>query len=360
VEREKLNRFHIALMVFNTQSGAVLFTLPRLTAHDFGTNGWLMILPMFVLVTLNIMLISAVYRMGRGQSIFDILSASLPRFLLIPLYVLLWGLFSMFGCLVIKQYALIYQMLIFPATSDLILKTFVDVLVVLYITKGIYTMSKANVIFSLLLLLQIPLIVLFVHEFDLSRFTPFWLKEGADMYEGLNNLYGAFLGYELCLFLFPYAEKNKKWLKYIHLGNGITMFVYLLVSIMAYGFFGHHALVHSSFPILDMYAYLRFPFIERIQNFLFSLFLFSIVQTAGMYYWAGQEALAQVFPQIPWKVIVFVSMVATILVGMIPKTLIVVESWSSYFTFVQIGVAFGLPLLLIVLLLMQRRLKKHA
>ncbi len=356
MEREKLNRFHIALMVFNTQSGAVLFTLPRLTAHDFGTNGWLMILPMFVLVTLNIMLISAVYRMGRGQSIFDILSASLPRFLLIPLYVLLWGLFSMFGCLVIKQYALIYQMLIFPATSDLILKTFVDVLVVLYITKGIYTMSKANVIFSLLLLLQIPLIVLFVHEFDLSRFTPFWLKEGADMYEGLNNLYGAFLGYELCLFLFPYAEKNKKWLKYIHLGNGITMFV----SIMAYGFFGHHALVHSSFPILDMYAYLRFPFIERIQNFLFSLFLFSIVQTAGMYYWAGQEALAQVFPQIPWKVIVFVSMVATILVGMIPKTLIVVESWSSYFTFVQIGVAFGLPLLLIVLLLMQRRLKKHA
>jgi hypothetical protein len=209
VEREKLNRFHIALMVFNTQSGAVLFTLPRLTAHDFGTNGWLMILPMFVLVTLNIMLISAVYRMGRGQSIFDILSASLPRFLLIPLYVLLWGLFSMIGCLVIKQYALIYQMLIFPATSDLILKTFVDVLVVLYITKGIYTMSKANVIFSLLLLLQIPLIVLFVHEFDLSRFTPFWLKEGADMYEGLNNLYGAFLGYELCLFLFPYAEKTK-------------------------------------------------------------------------------------------------------------------------------------------------------
>jgi len=180
------------------------------------------------------------------------------------------------------------------------------------------------------------------------------------MYEGLNNLYGAFLGYELCLFLFPYAEKNKKWLKYIHLGNGITMFLYLLVSIMAYGFFSHRALVHSSFPILDMYAYLRFPFIERIQNFLFSLFLFSIVQTAGMYYWAGQEALAQVFPQIPWKVIVFVSMVATIPVGMIPKTLIVVESWSSYFTFVQIGVAFGLPLLLILLLLMQRRLKKHA
>lgn len=67
MDREKLNRFHIALMVFNTQSGIILFTLPRITAHYMGTNGWLMLIPMFLLVTLNIMLISAVYRMGGGN-----------------------------------------------------------------------------------------------------------------------------------------------------------------------------------------------------------------------------------------------------------------------------------------------------
>jgi spore germination protein (amino acid permease) len=360
MEREKLNRFHIALLVFNTQSGIVLFTLPRITARYFGTNGWLVLIPVFLLVTLNIMLISAVYRMGQGKSVFDILSASLPRFILTPLYVFLWALFSMIGCLVVKQYVLIYQMLIFPTTSDAVLKIFVDVLVFLYIIKGIYNMSKANVIFSLLLLLQIPLSLFFLQEFDLVRLTPFLFKEGTDMKEGLLQLYGAYFGYELTLFLFPYAENNKRWLKYIHLGNGITMFIYLLVTFLSYGFFSHRALIHSSFPMLDMYAYLRFPFIERIQNFLFSLFLFSILHTAGMYYWSGQAVISQIFRRIPWKVIVFFSMAASILVGLIPKTLIQVESWFRYFTMVQLGFSLGFPLLLILLLLLQRRFKKHA
>ncbi|WP_339820393.1 GerAB/ArcD/ProY family transporter [Paenibacillus sp. FSL R7-0216] len=360
MDREKLNRFHIALMVFNTQSGIILFTLPRITAHYMGTNGWLMLIPMFLLVTLNIMLISAVYRMGGGKSVFEILGASLPRFILVPLYLLLWGLFSMIGCLVVKQYALIYQMLIFPSTSDMILKIYVDVLLFLYVTKGIYTMSKANVIFSLLLLLQVPLAFFFVKDFDLSRLTSFLFREGADMKEGLLRIYGAYLGYELSLFLFPYAENNKRWLKYVHLGNGITMFVYLLVTFLAYGFFSHRALLHSSFPILDMYAYLRFPFVERIQNFLFSLFMFSIVHTAGMYYWSSQAVMSQIFRRIPWKVIVFLSMVATISVGMIPKSLIKVESWFRYLTMAQLGFSFGFPLLLILLLLLQRRFKKHA
>lgn len=360
MDREKLNRFHIALMVFNTQSGIVLFTLPRVTAHYFGTNGWLMLIPMFVLVTLNIMLISAVYRMGRGESVFDILGASLPRFILIPLYVLLWGLFSMIGCLVIKQYALIYQMLIFPSTSDMVIKIFVDVLLFLYITKGIYTMSKANVIFSLLLLLQIPLAFYFLGEFDTARLTPFVFQEGTDRMEGFIRLYGAYMGYELTLFLFPYAENTKRWLKYVHLGNGITMFIYLLVTFLAYGFFGHKTLIHSSFPILDMNAYLRFPFIERIQNFLYSLFLFSIVHTGAMYYWSGQVVMSQVFRRMNWKVIVLLSMAATVGVGMIPKTLIKVESWFRYLTIAQMGFSFGFPLLLILLLLVQRRTKKHA
>lgn len=50
----------------------------------------------------------------------------------------------MIGCLVAKQYAMIYQILIFPTTSEMVLKLFVDVLVFLYVAKGIYTMSKAN------------------------------------------------------------------------------------------------------------------------------------------------------------------------------------------------------------------------
>ncbi|MNN34118.1 hypothetical protein D3C81_1479080 [compost metagenome] len=88
--------------------------------------------------------------------------------------------------------------------------------------------------------------------------------------------------------------------------------------------------------------------------------MFSIVHTAGMYYWSSQAVMSQIFRRIFWKVIVFLSMVATISVGMIPKSLIKVESWFRYLTMAQLGFSFGFPLLLILLLLLQRRFKKHA
>ncbi|MDU7476256.1 MAG: GerAB/ArcD/ProY family transporter [Paenibacillus macerans] len=360
MEHEKLHRIHIAFLIFNTQSGIVLFILPRLTAQYFGTNGWLAIVIVFLFVTLNIMLISAVYRLGRGASVFEILQASLPRVILYPLYLLLGGIFGMIGCLVAKQYAMIYQILIFPTTSEMVLKLFVDVLVFLYVAKGIYTMSKANTFFVAALLSQLPLAFNFMRDFDFVRLTPFVFQGGTDMQEGFLRVFGAYAGYELSLFLFPYAEKSKKWLRYVHVGNAITVSIYLIVSILSYGYFNSDELTHIAFPLLDMYAYLRFPFVERVQNFLFSVFLFSILQTAGMYYWSSQEVLSQVFRRINWKVLILVTMVMTILISLIPKTLIEVEGWFRYFTMAQLAFSAGFPLLLIILLLLQRGRKKHA
>lgn len=168
------------------------------------------------------------------------------------------------------------------------------------------------------------------------------------------RVFGAYAGYELSLFLFPYAEKSKKWLRYVHVGNAITVSIYLIVSILSYGYFNSDELTHIAFPLLDMYAYLRFPFVERVQNFLFSVFLFSILQTAGMYYWSSQEVLSQVFRRINWKVLILVTMVMTILISLIPKTLIEVEGWFRYFTMAQLAFSAGFPLLLIILLLLQR------
>ena len=73
---EKLSPFHITILVYMTQSGIIIFTLPRQLAEHFGTNGWLFLVPCFVISSLNIYLISLVYHMGKGRSIFLILEQS--------------------------------------------------------------------------------------------------------------------------------------------------------------------------------------------------------------------------------------------------------------------------------------------
>lgn len=357
--KEKLNRFHIALLLFNTQSGVGIFTLPRLTATHFGTNGWAILLVIALIAGLNIMLISAVYRLGKGQSIFDILG-KLPRLITWPIYLIMGGNMAMIACLVVKQYALIYQVLVFPSTSDMKLKFILDIIVLLYVFTGIYTMSKTNIFFSFLLLSQLPLAFSFIGEFDFARLTPYFFQERGDIVGGFFKIYSAFMGYELALFLFPHAENNKRWLRYVHIGNLITTAVYLVICVICFGFFHYEGLPHQAFPLLDIFAYLRFPFVERIQNLLYSLFLLSIVHTSAMYYWSSQTVLRAIIPKFPWKWMVFIMMLATYFLMYIPKKLETIDAWMSYVTYIQLAVAFGLPMLLIVILLFQRRKTSHA
>ncbi|RCX20583.1 spore germination protein (amino acid permease) [Fontibacillus phaseoli] len=360
MSQEKLNRFFIALMIHSTQTGVVIFTLPRIIATHFGANGWVALIIMFFLVSLNIMLINSVYRLGKGQSVFAILKSGLPRFLLIPIYLVLGSGLAMVGCLVVKQYVLIYQMLIFPQTPDMLLKLVIDILVFIFVTKGIYTMSKANFFFLFLLFLMIPFSIVFIQNMDLSRMTPFLFQEGNDLGKGIISMYGAFMGYELSIFLFPYAEKGKKWLKYIHLGNGLTLFIYLLVTILCFGFFNYKELVHLSFPLLDMFGYLRFPFVERIQNFLYSFFLLSIIFTSGMYYWCSQSVFTAMIPKLHWKWALFFLIGITYFIAYIPKSLIIVEKWFGFLSYFQLGVAIGLPLLALLALLLKKGRQAHA
>lgn len=357
--QEKLHRFSIAMLIFNTQAGVVQFTLPRTVATHFGTNGWIVIILVYLIVALNIALINAVYRLGKGRSLFAILQDGLPRFMLIPVYLVAGSLFALIGCLVIKQYVLIYQMIIFPSTSDLMLKIIIDILVFLFVTKGIYNMSKANLLMVFILLMIVPSGFMLLGDFDLLRLSPYLFKDGHNWLKGFANVYAAFMGYELSLLLFPYTEKNNKWLKYVHLGNSLTMLIYVSVVLLCYGFFNYHELRYLSFPLLDMFGYLQFPFVERIQNFIFSLFLFSIITTSGMYFWSSQQMYSAVLPKFPWKLLLALIMILAIGVSYIPKSLIIVEQWFDILSLIEVGVAVGLPLLALLAILIQRGRRKH-
>ncbi|MEC0244435.1 GerAB/ArcD/ProY family transporter [Paenibacillus chitinolyticus] len=355
MSREKLYTHHAGFLVFNTQMGVVFFTLPRIAATYFGTNGWTSVLLVGVIATFNIYLISLVNKYGKGVSFFEIVEKAIPKWVLAPLYLFMTAVFSMVGCLVVKQYVLIYQLLIFPSTPDIVLKLVVDLLVLLLLLKGIYTISKANIIFCLLLLLLVPIFIAFTTEFDSVRLTTSFFKDGESISKGFVKMYSAFMGYEISLFFIPYASKSVKWMRGVYIGNFVVTFVYTTVTFICYGFFSYIQLKHQSFPLLDLLAFLKFPFMERIQNFLYSVFLISVIVTAAMYFWSGKETLKRLFPRIKGTYLIVAIMLATFFISYIPQTLIVVEEWFGYLSVMMIFLAFFLPVFALVVLLFRKR-----
>ncbi|AIQ70782.1 GerAB/ArcD/ProY family transporter [Paenibacillus graminis] len=352
---EKLSPFHVAILVYMSQIGIVVFALPRQLADYFGTNGWLVLLPGLLLTSFNIYLITLVHRLGKGQSIFEIMERSIPKAVLYPVYLGLSSVWLLFGCMIGKKYVLLFQMLAFPTTNPMLFKLAVDVLLFLLVIKGIFTISKAATFFFWMTFWMYFLLLWFFPSFSWVRLTPFILKGGHDQLKGSLELYTAYLGYELSILLFPYMDKSKKSLAAIYAGNAYLSLIYICLSLICFGFFSFGQLKQLLYPLLDLLAYIRLPFVERLENMLYGFFLFLILITVAMYWWGALEAMRRMIPKLKIPVQVFLLTLISYCISYIPKTLDQVNNWILYLGYATIAIAFGLPVLLIALLLFQER-----
>lgn len=354
---EKLSRFHTAILIYMIQTGVYVFSFTQIEAKYFGTNGWLVMIPVSILVSLNIYEMYWVYRLGDGQSIFEILEKSIPKFILAPLYLFLSTVWALIGCLVAKQYVLIFQMFAFPTTNPMVFKIAIDILAFMLLTKGLYNISKASTIFFWITIWMSFLLLYFVGEFRFERLTPFLFKDSYNMTEGFFQIYLAYMGYELCLLLFPYTDKKTRLFKAVLHGHLIRSVSYVILGFVSFGVVGCDMLKVMMFPSLDLLAYIKLPFMERIENLFYGFFLFTTLITLVLYYWAAGESTRRIFPKIKLNVQYFVIILVALLISYIPTVLDTIRRWILILGFIQIGFSYIMPLILILLLLWQRRKK---
>lgn len=357
--KEKLYPFHVSLLVYMIQTGVIIFSLPRLLAQHMGYNGWITLFAYTGVVMLNIYLISLVYRLSNGKSIFQIIEQALPKVIVLPLYFILVSVWTMLGCLVAKQYVFIFQAFVFPTTHPMFMKFLVDVLAYLLIIKGIYNISKAATSFFWLVIWTLLLLLFFVKNFQWVNLTPFFFQESTDFFLGGLSIFSSFLGYELALLLFPYVEKNKSFIKAVHIGNLLTAITYITVSLTCFGFYSFNQLQGMKYPVIDLLAQIKFPFVERVDNIIFSLFLFTTLITIVAYIWAAKETVHRVIPRANSKWLAGTIVGIAFAVAWIPDVLNEVELWIKFLGYMEIGIAFGLPLFLLIILLLSKGGKKH-
>ena len=351
--QEKLSQFHVTILIFMTQAGLAVFSLSQVLATHFGTNGWIALLPTAAIVTLNIWLIIIVYRLGKGKSIFEIMERSIPKFLLYPLYVLLVAVWSLLGCFVGMKYVIVFQMIAFPTTNPLIFKFVFDVLAFMLLIKGIYNISKAASVFYWATAWMTLLLFYFFSDFNWARLTPYVFRESTITWQSFPDIFFAFLGFELSLLLFPYINKKTKFSVSVVSANFYVLLVYLFLSIVTFGFYGHRYLKELQFPLLSMFAYIQFPFIQGTEILLYSFFIFTIIVTSVMYFWSAKEVCKQVIP-INGSWLAAGILLFAFCVSFSRNVLTDIEQWLKFICYMELGVSFGLPLFLILILLIQK------
>ncbi|MGE6204936.1 GerAB/ArcD/ProY family transporter [Guptibacillus hwajinpoensis] len=359
---EKIAPFHLAILIYMIQSGVTLYKLPRMLAVNFGTNGWVMILIISFIAGFNIFLVGLVNRFRRGEDVFEIMEGLVPRKVLAPFYVILAIIWSILPLLVGKDYMLITQVLAFQNTSLLLLYSIILLLAIYLVIKDIYTITKATTIFFFLTIWMTFMLIYHIPYSSLIRLTPFILKDGSNPIQGMIEVYTAFLGFEMVLFLFPYIDQTKpKWFRSVYVGHVITTVVYGLTCFVSFMYFSFEQLKLTSFPVLNLIAYIEIELIERIESLVFNLFLMKILITVVMYLWAAKLLLHRAIPAIHEKWCVLILILVAFMITFKVDVAYELAPWLLIFGLAAVGIALGLPLLLLVTLWIRSiRRKRHA
>lgn len=341
---EKLHPFHIAILIHLSQVGVTLFSLPRLCAAHFGTNGWIGLLAVGLAVTANIALMQAAIRMGGGRTLPEMLAAFLPKPLAGILQLAMAGMYALIACLIAKQYVLMFELLSFPATNPFVFRAGIDVLVYVLVIIGIYNLGKAAtlVFFSTAFIPFVHLSSL--NEIRLVRYTPFFLKGDTDFWTGSLEVYAAFLGFELCLFLLPYVDRESSWFRAVYAGHVVSLFVFLGTTLLAFGFFSYGQLLDLLYPLLDLSGHVRLPIIERVDSLMFTFFFLVAVLTVVVYFWIATELAMNVFPKADRRWVAGFFIIVTYFVSSLPHELAVLTGWLRVFGRAALATAIFLPL----------------
>ncbi|MBA2942058.1 GerAB/ArcD/ProY family transporter [Paenibacillus sp. CGMCC 1.16610] len=355
--RAKLPFFQTTILANYIQTGVVVFSLPRLLAEHIGTNGWAALFICSAVAAVNLFLISLVYRFGKGKSIFDLTRSVLPKFIVIPLFIILAALWAVLGSLVGKDFILIITSLSFRSLHPIYLYVMLEFLVFMLLSKGIFTISNTAAITFFILIWNTLLLVYAQNDFELSRMTSFWFKGVDHTVKGWFQIYSAFLGYELCLLLFPYVDEKSHLMRAFQIANLSTTFFYALVCFVAFGFFSLHQLQHLKFPVLNLLSYVELPFVKRVDDLVFNITILRVLISNVMFAWAASETIKWVLPAAKFRSVPYVFLVffAAIVFFAIPSTLEKTEPWLYRFSIAEVGVAFALPILLMIILLINKR-----
>ena len=165
-------------------------------------------------------------------------------------------------------------------------------LLVYIVTGGIKLIAR----FSILIFFITFGMLYFTHwafvKGEITHFLPlFNFYSMYDLYDALKRGYLSILGYELIMFYFPYIVDQKKAYRHSLIGIWISILLCFITTAISVMYFSEWQLRNVEFSILNLFKAGEFSFLERIDIFGITLWVFLIFSTVATYLWCAKKGV---------------------------------------------------------------------
>lgn len=270
-------------LIYKTQIGVGVLTLPHDLYASSGVDGWIGIFIGWILINVISFLIIKTMEKHPDQTLFDLLPNYFGKWLG-TMILFLWILYALFSA----SYSFLYtvyliKVWVLPNTNPIILG-FLFIIPIYQITKDGLPMISRFAEFTFLITLWMYPLILITAQYGL------WLNLVPIARDGLLPILKStpttvlsFLGFEMAFFLYPRLQNKKNAFKGIFIANSMSAGVLVLVTVLSYIRLSDIELTNAVWPTLDLIKLIRFPFLERLEIVFISAYIIILFMTIVPY-----------------------------------------------------------------------------
>ncbi|MGZ4105856.1 MAG: GerAB/ArcD/ProY family transporter [Tumebacillaceae bacterium] len=285
----------LMLVIHKTQVGVGVLGFQRIVIKESDHDAWISVLIAGLLVHLSTWVMIKTLRLYESTDLFGIHYDVFGKWLG-GLLSFVWILFFASGTfMIIQTYIEAVQTWIFPDFPNWMLSCCLVLLVLYGVLGGVRVIVGACMISFLLTIWMVLLVYYPLHFAVWTKLLPVMEAPIGDLLRGAHKMGLTVLGFEMVYVLYPFVNDKSKVQKYSHLGVLITNLLYIASIVTVTVYFSREQVLRNIWAQLSILKIIQFPFLERFEYVIISLWVLVILPNMLLYTWAATRGVKRVF-----------------------------------------------------------------
>lgn len=358
-EENKLSSRQIRALIVSTTIGIGILILPNRIAIINGNDGWIPIILAGLLIIPIIIVMNRIFRLNPDKDFFTIGREVLGKWIFNIFLIIFFVYFIMAMSYIVRTLGeLIKAFLLETTPIEVLIISFI--LVTSYIARdNIQIIGRAAYfIYPQILGFVIFLFLVTLPEIDFTNVLPVFQSDFSNIPKGIEVAFFSYLGYEILLFAFPYAEKKRDSLRPALSGLGMVILIYIIIFLLTLSQYGVHSLKSQTFPTLSLVKEVDLPgyFIENLDGLVMAFWVLVIFPTMASYYFASGMVLSNLFNTKDHSLFIVPIAPIVYIISLIPRNAVTLhEGLGRYTNYVAMFTIVIMPIIIYIVALFKTR-----
>ncbi|KXO04376.1 spore gernimation protein GerB [Bacillus thuringiensis] len=339
-ESSMVTPFFVFFLVHSSQTGVGVLGYQRELIQGAGHDAWQSILITGISIHIVIMMMYSVLTYSEDGDLISInnkLFGGKVGYILSSLFI---GYMIVSAIIVIRAYIEILQVWIFPMVRTWEFALLM-LIVIYYIVSGgfraVTGMSFWSVIIPSFLIITVFFLVRYLAW---NNFLPVFNHSIFEVLQSAKASTFMYLGFEPLFLYYPFIKNKEKSIKWAHLATLTTTVIYLVLTIISFGYFTQGQIKHTIWATLILTKVFELPFVERIEYIIIFIWFFIILPPICCAIWGSTRGIKRLFNVKP-KVSLICICIVIFVFAIFVDTRIKIEELSNFISNIGFYILYG-------------------